>query len=158
MRCQVVENVSTAYAKRRRWWLENKGPMPPDSTVDASCGNACCFAPAHAFLRPKIVSQVWKQLFGHACPYLLDLEPGGNIGIALAEGQDAQETAGKLRAFLHSDKRFNRSRWSVRVRDDGMLVVNKIGQWLHAGRRCDYVLLCDPLSPARVIQPDGLFC
>lgn len=113
--CIVVANQSTAYGKRRRWWEENRGVVAPDHVVDASCGDPCCFAPEHAFIRNKIQANIWKTLFGHVIRRILELPPGGNIGMMLAPDQEPEQIAVKLRSFLHINKASYLYRWAVRV-------------------------------------------
>ena len=39
--CEEIANLSTAYGRRRRNWIDAHGRVPPSQVVDASCGNAC---------------------------------------------------------------------------------------------------------------------
>lgn len=143
--CILANNVSTAFGKRRKWWTETKGAVPPDSVVDSSCENDLCFAPEHAFMRPKIAPNVWGKLFGHIRQRLVDLPCGANFGMVLASGQDPEKIAIKLRSFLIAQAETKWFRWAVRVRNDRILVINKIGQWgTPMGGREEFELFVEP--------------
>jgi hypothetical protein len=42
--CEEIANLSTACGRRRRNWIDARGPVPVGQVVDASCGNEHCIA------------------------------------------------------------------------------------------------------------------
>jgi hypothetical protein len=52
--CEEIANLSTAYGRRRRNWIEAHGAVAMGQVVDASCGNKHCIALRHAYLRPRV--------------------------------------------------------------------------------------------------------
>jgi hypothetical protein len=52
--CEEIANLSTAFGRRRRNWIDAHGSVPAGQVVDASCGNKHCIALGHAFLRPRV--------------------------------------------------------------------------------------------------------
>src|SRR2546430_16705334 len=51
---EEIDNLSTAYGRRRRNWIDAHGVVAAGQVVDASCGNERCIALRHAYLRPRI--------------------------------------------------------------------------------------------------------
>jgi hypothetical protein len=52
--CEEIPNLSTAYGRRRRNWIEAHGAVPRGQVVDASCGNKRRITLRHAFLRARV--------------------------------------------------------------------------------------------------------
>ena len=52
--CEEIANPSTAYGRRRRNWIDAHGSVAAGQVVDSSCGNRCCIALKHAYLRPRV--------------------------------------------------------------------------------------------------------
>jgi len=52
--CEEIANLSTAFGRRRRNWIDAHGSVPPAQVVDASCGNKHCIALRHSYLRPRV--------------------------------------------------------------------------------------------------------
>jgi len=55
--CEEIANLSTAFGRRRRNWVDAHGSVPPGQVVDASCGNKHCIALRHSYLRPRVEQQ-----------------------------------------------------------------------------------------------------
>jgi hypothetical protein len=45
--CEEIANLSTAYGRRRRNWIDAHGSVPAGQVVDASCGNKHCIMLRH---------------------------------------------------------------------------------------------------------------
>jgi hypothetical protein len=52
--CEEIANLSTAYGRRRRNWIDAHGSVAAGRVVDASCGNQRCIALQHAYLRARV--------------------------------------------------------------------------------------------------------
>jgi hypothetical protein len=52
--CEEIANLSTAYGRRRRNWIDAHSAVPARQVVDASCGNKHCIALRHSYLRPRV--------------------------------------------------------------------------------------------------------
>ena len=52
--CEEIANLSTAFGRRRRNWIDAHGAVPDSQVVDASCGNRNCIALRHSDLRPRV--------------------------------------------------------------------------------------------------------
>src|SRR6185503_6299708 len=125
--CLLSSNVSTANTRRIKSWEEKFGPVLVGNVIAARCGNPYCHSPACLFQRPKMDTRIAARVWAFALPTLLALPPGGNIGLKPPVGHSSDKSAGQLRQLLsRSDVT---SRWSVRVRTDGVWVINRIGQW-----------------------------
>src|SRR5271169_2901373 len=124
--CEEIANPSTAYGRRRRNWIDARGPVPDGQVVDASCGNGHCIALRHSYLRqrveqprkyPKIADRVHRLKIGQH----LDV-PG--------VGTD-ERSRNRFRSGLYAAARLDRV--SVRGQPDGSVRVTKIGEWSSLG-------------------------
>jgi hypothetical protein len=123
--CEEIANLSTAYGRRRRNWIDARGPVPAGQVVDASCGNRLCIALRHSYLRsrveqpgknPKIAKRVHKLKIGQ----YFDV-PG--------VGTD-ERSRNRFRSGLYAAVRLDKV--SVRGQPDGSVRVTKVGEWSSA--------------------------
>jgi len=120
--CEEIANLSTAYGRRRRNWIDAHGSVPARQVADASCGNKQCIALRHSYLRPrveqprkypKIAKRVHKLRIGHH----FDV-PG--VGID-------ERSRNRFRSGLYAAARLDKV--SVRGLPDGSVRVTKVGEW-----------------------------
>lgn len=71
----------------------------------------------------------WHQRFGHLLPHLQTLAAGARFGAVAPDGNEPETWARQLRHFLNFHHELMYSRWSVRLRSDGVVVICKVGHW-----------------------------
>lgn len=126
--CVTTANNSIAFGRRRRWWINNCGMVPDGMVVDASCGDPACDKPEHCYLRYKIDTRTTAHSHAFSFDAIQKLEIGQSIGVAIPPEWDPEIFARKMRGKLVGSKTFMYFRWSVRLRDDGILAIRKMGR------------------------------
>lgn len=129
MNCELCENVSTAYGRRKRAWLENGGDVPPGMIVDSACGDPHCFALAHIGVRPKIDIRITAKTHAFSFDSIEKLEIGQSIGVMVPEGADEEKFRQQLRSNLSTNRMFHHFRWSLRLRSDRVIAIRKMGRF-----------------------------
>jgi hypothetical protein len=121
--CEEIANVSTAFGRRRRNWVEANGSVPGGQDVDASCGNRHCIALGHAYLRAR-VEQPGK--YRKIADRVHRLKVGQHIDVR-GVGTD-ERSRNRFRSGLYAAARLDKV--SVRGQPDGSVRVTKVGIWL----------------------------
>ncbi len=120
--CEEITNLSTAYGRRWRNWIDAHGSVPSGQVVDSSCGNRHCIALRHAYLRTrveqpgkyrKIADRVHRMKVGQH----FDVR-----GVATDE-----RSRNRFRCGLYAAVRLDKV--SVRGQPDGSVRVTKVGEW-----------------------------
>jgi hypothetical protein len=120
--CEEIENLSTAYGRRRRNWVDAHGAVPEGQVVDASCGNKRCIALRHAYLRPRI-EQPGK--YRKIADRVHRLKVGQHFDIR-GVGTD-ERSRNRFRSGLYAAARLDKV--SVKGLPDGSVRVTKVGRW-----------------------------
>jgi hypothetical protein len=120
--CEEIANLSTAYGRRRRNWIDARGSVPAGQVVDASCGNEHCIALRHAFLRPR-VEQARK--YGKIADRVHRLKIGQHFDVP-SVGTD-ERSRNRFRCGLYAAAGLDKV--SVRGQPDGSVRVTKVGKW-----------------------------
>jgi hypothetical protein len=124
--CEEIANLSTAFGRRRRNWIDAHGSVPPGQVVDASCGNEHCIALQHSYLRSrveqpgkyrKIADRVHRLRIGQHCD-------------VPSVGTD-ERSRNRFRSGLYAAARLDKV--SVRGQSDGSVRVTKVGEWSSVG-------------------------
>jgi len=120
--CEDIANLSTAFGRRRRNWIEARGSVPAGQVVDASCGNKHCIALRHSYLRPR-VEQPGK--YPKIAKRVHRLKIGQHFDVR-GIGTD-ERSRNRFRYGLYAAARLDKV--SVRAQPDGSVRVTKVGAW-----------------------------
>jgi hypothetical protein len=120
--CEEIANLSTAFGRRRRNWIDAHGAVPTGQVVDASCGNKHCITLKHAYLRPR-VEQPGK--YRKIADRVHRLKVGHHFDVK-GVGTD-ERSRNRFRSGLYGAARLDRV--SVRGLPDGSVRVTKVGEW-----------------------------
>jgi len=120
--CEEIANPSTAYGRRRRNWIDAHGSVPASQVVDASCGNRCCIALKHAYLRPRVEQ---PGTYRKIADRVHRLRVGQHFDVR-GVGTD-ERSRNRFRSGLYAAARLDRV--SVRGQADGSVRVTKVGEW-----------------------------
>jgi hypothetical protein len=120
--CEEIENLSTAYGRRRRNWVDAHGSVPAGQVVDVSCGNKSCIALRHAYLRPR-VEQPGK--YRKIADRVHRMKIGQHFNIR-GVGTD-ERSRNRFRSGLYAAARLDKV--SVRRLPDGSVRVTKVEKW-----------------------------
>jgi hypothetical protein len=120
--CEEIANLSTAYGRRRRNWIDAHGTVPPRQVVDASCRNQCCIALRHAYLRPRVEQ---PRKYRKIADRVHRLKVGQHFDVP-GIGTD-ERSRNRFRSRLYAAARLDKV--SVRGQLDGSLRVAKVGEW-----------------------------
>jgi len=124
--CSEIANLSTAYGRRRRNWIDAHGSVPPGQVVDATCGNKHCIALQHSYLRPRIEQ---PRKYGKIADRVHKLKIGQHFDVR-GVGTD-ERSRNRFRSGLYAAARLDRV--SVRGLPDGSVRVTKVGEWSSVG-------------------------
>lgn len=120
--CEEVANLSTAFGRRRRNWIDAHGSVPAGQVVDASCGNGYCIALRHAYLRPRVEQPGTYRKIADRVHRLKD---GQHFDVR-SVGTD-ERSRNRFRSGLYAAARLDRV--SVCGLPDGSVRVTKVGEW-----------------------------
>jgi hypothetical protein len=120
--CEEIANLSTAYGRRRRIWIDAHGSVPAAQVVDASCGNKHCIELRHSYLRPR-VEQPGK--YPKIAKRVHKLKIGEHFDVQ-GIGTD-ERSRNRFRSGLYAAVRFDKV--SVRGQPNGSVRVTKVGEW-----------------------------
>jgi hypothetical protein len=120
--CEEIANLSTAYGRRRRNWIDAHGSVPAEQVVDASCGNKNCIALRHSYLRPRVEQ---PRKYPKIAKRVHWLKIGQHFDVP-GVGTD-ERSRNRIRSGLYGAARFDRV--SVRGLPDGSVRVTKVGEW-----------------------------
>jgi hypothetical protein len=120
--CEEIANLSTAFGRRRRNWIDARGSVPDGQIVDASCGNKHCIALRHSYLRPR-VEQEGK--YPKIAKRVHRLKIGQHFDVPDI-GTD-ERSRNRFRCGLYAAARLDKV--SVRGQPDGSVRVTKVGVW-----------------------------
>ena len=120
--CEEIANPSTAYGRRRRNWIDAHGSVPAGQVVDASCGNKCCIALGHAYLRPRVEQ---PRKYRKIADRVHRLKVGQHF-IVRGVGTD-ERSRNRFRSGLYAAVRLDRV--SVSGQPNGSVRVTKVGEW-----------------------------
>jgi hypothetical protein len=120
--CEEIANLSTAYGRRRRNWIDARGPVPARQVVDASCGNTRCIALLHAYLRPRVER---PRKYPKIAKRVHRLKIGQHFDVP-GVGID-ERSRNRFRSGLYAAVRLDKV--SVRGQPDGSVRVTKVGEW-----------------------------
>jgi hypothetical protein len=120
--CEEIANLSTAFGRRRRNWIDAYGSVPAGQVVDASCGNRHCIALRHSYLRPR-VEQPGK--YPKIAKRVRRLKIGQHFDVP-GVGTD-ERSRNRFRSGLYAAVRLDKV--SVRGQPDGSVRVTKVGEW-----------------------------
>jgi hypothetical protein len=124
--CEEIANLSTAYGRRQRNWIDAHGSVPPSQVVDASCGNGHCIALRHTYLRPR-VEQPGK--YRKIADRVHRLKIGQHFDVP-GVGTD-ERSRNRFRSGLYAAAGLDKV--SVRGLPDGSVRVTKVGVWRSVG-------------------------
>ncbi len=111
----------------------------------SGCGDVRCILLAHAIVRPRIDMATVRPWFQHCIPQILRLGIGETVGVAVPPERDEDAFRVKLNGLLRREP-FHHFRWGARLRDDGIIVVRKLGTW--ATKKKSYETPTFTLPPA----------
>ncbi|MGC1477181.1 MAG: hypothetical protein WA804_15140 [Terriglobales bacterium] len=120
--CEEIANPSTAYGRRRRNWIDARGPVPVGQVVDASCGNKHCIALRHSYLRPRVEQ---PRKYPKIAKRVHRLKIGQHFDVR-GVGTD-ERSRNRFRSGLYAAVRLDKV--SVRGQPDGSVRVTKVGEW-----------------------------
>jgi hypothetical protein len=120
--CEEIANLSTAFGRRRRNWIDAHGSVPDGQVFDASCGNKHCIALRHSYLHPR-VEQPGKYPKIAKCVHRLEI--GQHFDLR-GVGKD-ERSRNRFRSGLYAAARLDKV--SVRGQPDGSVRVTKVGEW-----------------------------
>ena len=120
--CEEIANLSTAYGRRRRNWIDAHGAVPPSQVVDASCGNKHCIVLRHSCLRPRVEQ---PRTYRKIADRVHRLKIGRYFDVR-GVGTD-ERSRNRFRSGLYAAARLDRV--SVRGLPDGSVRVTKVGEW-----------------------------
>ena len=124
--CEEIANLSTAYGRRRRNWIDAYGLVPEGQIVDASCGNKHCIALRHSYLRPRVEA---PRKYGKIAERVRRLKIGQHFDIP-GVGTD-ERSRNRFRTGLYAAARLDKV--SVRGLPDGSVRITKVGVWRNVG-------------------------
>jgi hypothetical protein len=124
--CEEIDNPSTAFGRRRRNWIDAHGSVAAGQVVDSSCGNRCCIALKHAYLRLR-VEQPGK--YRKIADRVHKLKVGQSFDVR-GVGTD-ERSRNRFRSGLYAAARLDKV--SVRGLPDGSVRVMKVGEWANVG-------------------------
>lgn len=120
--CEEIANLSTAFGRRRRNWIDARGPVPARQVVDASCDNKHCVALRHSYLRPRVEQ---PGMYPKIAKRVHRLKIGQHFDVP-SIGTD-ERNRNRFRSGLYAAVRFDKV--SVRGLPDGSVRVTKVGEW-----------------------------
>src|ERR1035437_7293240 len=120
--CEEIANLSTAYGRRRRNWIDAHGSVPAGQVVEASCGNTRCITLEHAYLRPRVEQPAKYPTIANRVHRL----KVGQHFIVRGVGTD-ERSRNRFRSGLYAAARLDKV--SVRGLPDGSVRVTKVGEW-----------------------------
>jgi hypothetical protein len=120
--CEEIANLSTAFGRRRRNWIDAHGSVPPGQIVDASCGNGHCIALQHAYLRPRVEQ---PRKYRKIADRVHRLKVGQHFDVP-GVGTD-ERSRNRFRCGLYAAAGLDKV--SVRGQPDGSVRVTKVGKW-----------------------------
>jgi len=124
--CEEIANLSTAYGRRRRNWIDAHGSVPPNQVVDASCGNKHCITLQHSYLRPRVEQ---PRKYPKIAERVHRLRVGQHFDVA-GVGTD-ERSRNRFRSGLYAAARLDKV--SARGLPDGSVRVTKVGVWRGVG-------------------------
>jgi hypothetical protein len=120
--CEEIANLSTAYGRRRRNWIDAHGSVPAGQVVDASCGNGHCIAQQHSYLRPRVEQ---PRKYPKIADRVHKLRIGQHFDV---RGVSTDERSrNRFRCGLYAAVGLDKV--SVRGQPDGSVRVTKVGEW-----------------------------
>jgi hypothetical protein len=125
--CEEIANLSTAYGRRRRNWIDAHGSVPARQVVDASCGNGHCIALRHSYLRPRVEQ---PRKYPKIAKRVHKLKIGQHFDVP-GVGTD-ERSRNRFRSGLYAAMRLDKV--SVRGQPDGSVRVTKVGEWASQNR------------------------
>ena len=120
--CEEIANLSTAYGRRRRNWIDAHRSIPSGQVVDASCGNTRCIALQHSYLRPRVEQ---PRKYRKIADRVHRLKIGQHFDVQ-GVGTD-ERSRNRFRSGLYAAVRLDKV--SVRGQPDGSVRVTKVGEW-----------------------------
>lgn len=120
--CEEIANLSTAFGRRRRNWIDANGSVPAGQVVDASCGNKHCITLKHAYLRCRVEQ---PGTYRKIADRIHRLKVGQHFDVR-GVGTD-ERSRNRFRSGLYAATRLDRV--SVRGLPDGGVRVTKVGEW-----------------------------
>ena len=120
--CEEIANLSTAYGRRQRNWIDAHGSVPAGQVVDASCGNKHCIALQHCYLRPRVEQ---PRKYRKIADRVHRLTIGQHFDVP-GVGTD-ERSRNRFRSGLYAAARLDKV--SVRGQPDGSVRVTKVGEW-----------------------------
>ena len=120
--CEEIANLSTAFGRRRRNWIDARGPVPAAQVVDASCGNKHCIALQHSYLRPRVEH---PRKYPKIADRVHKLRIGQHFDVR-GVGTD-ERSRNRFRCGLYASVGLDKV--SVRGQPDGSVRVTKVGKW-----------------------------
>jgi hypothetical protein len=120
--CEEIANLSTACGRRRRNWIDARGPVPVGQVVDASCGNEHCIALQHSCLRPRVEQ---PRKYPKIADRVHRLKIGQHFDVP-GVGTD-ERSRNRFRSGLYAAVRLDKV--SVHGQPDGSVRVTKVGEW-----------------------------
>ena len=124
--CEEIANLSTAFGRRRRNWIDAHGSVPPAQVVDASCGNKHCIALRHSYLRPRVEQ---PRKYPKIAERVHRLKIGQHFDVP-GVGTD-ERSRNRFRCGLYAATGLDKV--SVRGQPDGCVRVTKVGRWSSVG-------------------------
>jgi hypothetical protein len=122
--CSLAPTISMARTMRFKQLGIAKGKQPAGTTVDASCGNALCFAAEHVLLRR------WKSFGGKWAPLatkLAKLPVGGFIDLPDYPSDTASRS--RLRGGVGASAPGRMLRFSTQSLPAGGIRITRTGTW-----------------------------
>jgi hypothetical protein len=122
--CTLAPTISMARTMRFRQLGIAKGKQPTGTTVDASCGNALCFAAEHVLLRR------WKSFGGKWAPLatkLAKLPVGGFLDLPDYPSDTASRS--RLRGGVGASAPGRMLRFSTQSLPAGGIRITRTGTW-----------------------------
>ena len=120
--CEEIANLSTAWGRRRRNWLDAHGSLPARQVVDASCGNKHCIALQHAYLRPRVEL---PGKYPKIAKRVHRLKIGQHFDVR-GIGTD-ERSRNRFRSGVYAAVRLDKV--SVQGQPDGSMRLTKVGEW-----------------------------
>jgi hypothetical protein len=120
--CEEIANLSTAFGRRRRNWIDAHGSVPTGQVVDASCGNKHCIALKHGYLRARVEQ---PGTYRKIADRVHRLKVGQHFDVRDV-GTD-ERTLNRFRSGLRAASPLDR--FTVRKQPDGIVRVTKVGVW-----------------------------
>jgi hypothetical protein len=124
--CEEIANLSTAFGRRRRNWIDAHGSVPPAQVVDASCGNKHCIALRHSYLRPRVEQ---PRKYRKIADRVHRLKIGQHFDVP-GVGTD-ERSRNRFRSGLYAAAGLDKV--SVHGQPDGSVRITKVGVWRSVG-------------------------